>query len=142
MHVLSRSSAALAVALAVLAGCKKQEQPAPPPLPPAAPALGALTLGSAIGTDKRVTTAKDTFAVRDTLYVSIPTTGSGNNAVLKVVWTFGAETVRADSMTLNLGGPSVTEFHISRPRAWPTGAYQVAVTLNGGTPATRPFVVK
>lgn len=142
MKVLSRSSAALAMAIAVMAGCKKAEQPAPPPLPPAAPALGALTLGSAITADKRVTASKDTFAVRDTIYVSIPTTGAGDNAKLKVVWTFGTETVRADSMTLNLPGPTVSEFHITRPRAWPTGAYQVSVSLNDGTAATKAFVVK
>jgi len=142
MKVLSRNSAALAVAIAVLAGCKKQEQPAPPPLPPAAPALGALTMGRAVSADKRVRTARDTFAVRDTIYVSIPTTGAGENAKLKVVWTFGTDTVRTDSLTLNLPGPTVSQLHLSNSQPWPRGVYRVSVTLNGGTSATRSFVVR
>lgn len=135
--------AVAALLVAALAGCKK-EQPAPappPPPPPAAPSISTLTLGKAIGADKRVAMAKDTFALRDTIYVSIATDGTGDNTKVKAVWTFGAETVRDDSQQLNLAGPAVTEFHISRPRAWPSGAYMVAVSLNDGPAQTKHFVI-
>jgi hypothetical protein len=143
MHVMKRSLAAAALAAAVLAGCKK-EPPPPPPMAeaPIAPEVRGLTLGSAIGADKAVMAAKDTFGVRDTIYVSIATDGTGDNVMLKALWTFGADTVRADSLTLNMSGPAVSEFHISRPRAWPKGAYRVSVTLNDGAPQARDFVVR
>ncbi len=143
MHVMTRGLAAAVFAAAVLAGCKKEQAPPPPPpAAPAAPAIGGLTLGSAIGADKRVTAARDTFGVRDTIYVSVATDGTGTGQKLKAVWTFGAEQVRADSLVLDLAGPAVSEFHISRPRAWPTGAYRVTVTLNDGGAQTRDFVVR
>jgi len=140
---------AAALALAVLLGCKK-EQPAPPardttaavPAAPAPAALGTITTGKAIGADKNVTAPSDTFGVRDTIYASIATTGSGDNVKLKAVWTFGSSTVRADSQMVNLSGPAVSEFHISRPKAWPKGAYKVTITLNDGQSQQHDFVVK
>jgi hypothetical protein len=143
MNLMKRSMAAAALAAAVLTGCKK-EQPPPPPVAaaPTVPELRGLTLGSAIGADKAVTAAKDAFGVRDTIYVSIATAGVGDNVKLKALWTFGAQTVRADSLTLSLNGPAVSEFHISRPRAWPVGAYRVTVTLNDGGAQTRDFAVR
>jgi hypothetical protein len=143
MHLMKRSLAAAALAAAVLTGCKKEPAPPPPVVEtPIAPAVSSLTLGSAVGADKRVTAAKDTFGVRDVIYVSIATAGAGENVKLKAVWTFGAETVRADSLTLSLTGPAVSEFHISRPRAWPVGAYRVSVTVNDGVAQTRDFAVR
>ena len=143
MHLTTRSLAAAALTAVLLAGCKK-EAPAPPPVTqtPAAPAVIGFTLGSAIGADRRVTVPKDTFAVRDTIYASIATEGVGDNVKLKAVWTFGSETVRADSLMLNTTGPATSEFHISRPRAWPVGAYRVSVTLNDGEAQTRDFTVR
>ena len=143
MNALKHTVTAVALSAAALAGCKKEAAPPPPVTQtPVAPAVSTLTLGSAIGADKAVTAAKDAFGVRDTIYVSIATVGIGQNVKLKAVWTFGAETVRADSLTLALDGPAVSEFHISRPRAWPAGAYKVAVSLNDGPAQTRDFTVR
>lgn len=142
MNLTKRSLAAVALVAAALAGCKKEAPPPPPVETPAAPSVSGLTLGSAIGADKAVTAAKETFGVRDTIYVSIATAGTGQNVKLKVVWTFGTETVRADSQMLDLAGPAVSEFHISRPRAWPVGTYRVSVTLDDGPAQTRDFAVR
>ena len=148
MDVMTRSFAAVALAAAVLAGCKKEE-PAPPPeaAAPAAPApavlaVTGLTLGAAIGPDNRVTVPRDVFNVRDTIYVSVTTDGVGDNVKLKAVWAFGSETVRADSLMLNLAGPTISEFHISRPRAWPVGTYKVTVTLNDAGAQAIDFTVR
>jgi hypothetical protein len=138
----------LALGLALLVACGKKEEPAPPPpaaVPPPAPALpslSAITLGKAVGADKQVTAAADTFAVRDTIYVSVATTGMAENTKLKALWVMGEEKVREDSVTVNLSGPATTEFHISRPRAWPKGMYQVTITLNDGASMARSFVVR
>ena len=82
-----------------LVGCKKEAPPPPPPppapapkveAPPSAPApvaVANITLGKAIGADKKVTAASDTFAKGDTIYASIDTTGQGT-ATLKAKWTF------------------------------------------------------
>lgn len=137
-----------AFGLVLLVACGKKEEPAPPPAaeaPPPAPALpslSAITLGSAIGADKQITAAKDTFAVRDTIYVSVATTGVATGTKLKALWMMDAEKVREDSVTVDLSGPAQTEFHISRPRAWPKGTYQVTITLNDGASMARSFVVK
>jgi len=138
--------ATLALAGGLVAACKKEPPPPPPPAAeapaPALPRLAALTLGSAIGADKRITAAKDTFAVRDTIYASVATTGSAAATKLKAVWTFGEEQVRADSLVLDLSGPADSEFHISRPKAWPKGTYQVTITLNDAASMARTFIVK
>ena len=148
MSISRLSLAALGLAGALLVACGKKEEPAPPPpaaLPPPAPALpslSALTLGKAVGADKSITVPADTFAVRDTIYVAVATTGAAQNTKLKAVWMMGSEKVHEDSATVNLSGPAVTEFHITRPRPWPKGAYQVTVTLNDGASMQRSFVVK
>jgi hypothetical protein len=146
MSISRLSLAALAALL--LVACGKKEEPAPEPpaaLPPAAPALpslSALTLGKAVGADKAITMPADTFAVRDTIYVSVATTGAAENTELKALWMMGTEKVHEDSVSVNLSGPAVTEFHISRPRPWPKGTYQVTVTLNDGASMMRSFVVR
>jgi hypothetical protein len=148
MQRFGKGFIALALAGLSFAGCKKEAPPPPaadttvPPPAPVAPQLTTITLGSAIGADRQIAAVKDTFGLRDTIYVSVATQGSGDNQKLKAVWTFGTETVRADSLMLNFNGPTVSEFHISRPRAWPKGAYRVAVSLNDGPPQTRDFVVR
>jgi hypothetical protein len=135
---------AIAVIAAAAIGCKKEAPPPPPPPPPApaAAAVGGLTLGKAIGADKNITATKDTFGLRDTIYVSVATTGSGQNQKLMAHWKFGAETVKDDSLMLDLNGPSVSEFHITRPRAWPTGTYSVTVALNSNPATTKTFVIR
>jgi hypothetical protein len=156
MSASLRSIAGLGLAVAALVACGKKDEGAavdttltPPatttpatPAAPAAPTLGAITLGSALGPDKRVAAPKETFGVRDTIYASVATDGSGTAQKLKAVWTMGAESVRTDSLMLDLSGPTVSEFHISRPRAWPAGTYRLTVTLNDGAAQTKDFVVK
>ena len=146
MSISRLSLAALAAVL--LVACGKKEEPVPPPpaaLPPPAPALpslSAITLGKGVGSDKRITAAADTFSVRDTIFVSVATTGSAPNTKLKAVWMMGSEKVKEDSAMVNLSGPADTEFHIARPKAWPKGTYQVTVTLNDGASMQRSFVIK
>jgi hypothetical protein len=147
---------ALAVLALGLAACKKDPPPAPAPAPaptpapapapaPAAVTVSGATLGSAIGADKRVTTATEAFARTDTIHVSIETSGSGP-AELLARWTYTSDgktvPVREDSQTLQASGPAVTEFHISKPDGWPAGDYQVEILLNGQVAQTKRFTVK
>ena len=147
--------AALALLALGLAACKK-DPPPPPPAPPAKPAapapapvavnVASATMGSAVGTDKKVTTATESFAKKDTIYVSVDTAGSGT-ATVKAKWTFIGKDgkpvpVKEDTQTIQATGPSTTEFHISKPDGWPVGNYQVEVLLNDQVAQTRKFAVK
>lgn len=154
---MARRTPYLVVAALVLglAGCKKEAPPPPPPPPPpkaeapapapAAVAVGTITLGKAIGADKKVTAAADTFAKGDTIYASVETSGSGK-AALKAKWTFHKGDKTADvsesTETLNATGPAVTAFHVSKPSGWPPGDYQVEISLDGKSAGVKKFTVK
>ena len=142
-----RKSIGLSIlALALLAGaCKKSEAPAPPvetapvqaatPVVPAAPvAVSGVTLGNAIGADKKVTAPVDTFATTDkTIYASIDTTGQGH-VKLRALWSFvkGDQTskVNETAMEFDSVGPATNEFHIDNTGPWPAGDYQIQIFLN------------
>ena len=143
-----------AAALALAACGKKEEAPKPAPAPAAAPApapapapvaVAAITVGKAIGADKKVSAAADTFAKGDTMYASVDTTGSGN-ATLKAKWTYekGGKTaiVKEDTQTIAATGPATSEFHIAKPDGWPTGDYVVEIFLGDKSAGTKKFVVK
>lgn len=136
--------------------CSKKPEPPPPPVaapptsaPTAAPApvsIGGVTLGSAIGADKKVSAGKDTFGTKDTIYAAVETTGTGH-AKLRALWTFvkGEKTAKVDETTMEMDatGPATNEFHISKPSGWPKGDYRLEVFLgDASTPAmTKTFKV-
>jgi hypothetical protein len=147
--------AVLAVALTFgLFACKKETPPPPPApaaqvqTPPPAPAVvtvANISLGKALGPDKKVTAAVDTFAKEDTIYAVVETTGTGN-ATLKAKWTYHkgdmTAAVNESSQTISASGPAASEFHISKPDGWPPGDYQVEISLNDKPAGTRKFTVK
>ena len=154
MH--SKFAFALITAFAVaLAACGKKEEPpkpAPAPAPTAAPApapagvaVSTVSIGKAIGADKKVTAATDSFAKGDTFYASIDTTGAGT-ATLKAKWTYSRDgqtaVVKEDSMTVNATGPATHEFHVAKPDGWPLGDYEVAVSVDDKPAGTKKFSVK
>ena len=141
-----------------LTGCKKEAPPsapatapkqapqvqAPPPAPDVV-SVANISLGKALGPDKKVAAATDTFAKGDTIYAVVETTGSGK-ATLKARWTYhkGDKTapVSEDSKTISASGPAATEFHVSKPDGWPLGDYQVEISLDDKSVGTKKFVVK
>ena len=155
----TRILCALLVSTALaLAACGKKEEPgsapAPAPAPSAEPAptpapagiaVSSVTAGSAIGANKKVTVATDSFAPSDTMYVSVDTTGSGT-AKLDAKWTYSKDgnvaVVKDDSMTINTTGPATHEFHVSKPDGWPAGNYEVDVLLDGRSAGSKKLTVK
>jgi hypothetical protein len=145
--------AVLIAAATALAACGKKEEPpkpaaaaAPPPVAaPAGVAAGAVALGKAIGADKKVTAAADTFGKSDTFYVSVDTTGTGT-ATLKAKWTYHRDgksvPVKEDTQTIAPTGPATSEFHISKPDGWPLGDYQVEVFVGDKSVAVKKFAVR
>jgi hypothetical protein len=138
-----------------LAGCKKEAPPPPPPPPapkveapapaPAPVSVASITLGKAIGADKKITAAADTFAKADTIYASVETTGTGN-ATLKAKWTYHKGDKSADvnesTATIAATGPATNEFHVSKPSGWPPGDYQVEIFLGDKSAGAKKFTVK
>jgi len=157
MNSTLRHLALAAAAAFALAACGKKEPPPPPPPPPApapapmpAPApvgvtLSAVTLGKAVGADKKVTAAAEAFAKGDTIHASIDTTGAGS-ATLVAKWTFTKDgktvPVKEDTAIITPTGPATTEFHISKPDGWPAGDYAVEILLDGKSVATKSFKVQ
>ncbi|HOD34180.1 MAG: hypothetical protein BWY56_00215 [Acidobacteria bacterium ADurb.Bin340] len=147
-----RTLVLLPLLLAPLA-CGKKEAPQPPPpapMPAPAPvvfAVSSVTLGKALGSDKKIVEATSTFGVKDTIYASVETVGTADKARLEAKWTFtgskGPVSVNDNSMELvNLAGPSVNEFHITKKTDWPKGAYQVEILLNGASAMKKDFTVQ
>ncbi len=133
--------------VALTAACSK---PAPPPPPPVAvatpvptpppPSVGSVALGNAIGADKAVTAASDTFAAKDVIYASVATAGVGK-IKLRAVWTFTKgdkiATVNENTMEFDSTGPATNEFHVENAKGWPKGDYKVDIYLgDAATPAT------
>ena len=134
------------IALTAACGSKPAPPPPPPvkaatPVPtPAPPAVGTVTLGSAIGDDKTVTAPGDVFGNKDTIYASVATTGAGP-VKLRAVWTFvkGDKTAKVHDSTIEFDstGPATNEFHVGNPKGWPRGDYRVEIFLGDSTtPAT------
>lgn len=145
----------IAAAVLLLAACGKKEEtpkPAPAPAPTAAPApapapvaVTTITVGKAVGADRKVSAPADAFAKGDTIYASIDTSGSGN-ATLKAKWTYEkagkTAIVKEDSQALAATGPATSEFHIAKPDGWPAGNYVVEIFLDDKSAGTKKFAVK
>ena len=147
-----------AFALGIAACGKKKEDAeapgAPPPVSvPAAPASPAatpavtvsnITIGNAIGADKKVTAGASTLARNDTIYASVDTAGAGS-ATIRAKWSYlqGGEptVVNEETLTIEPSGSATSEFHISKPDGWPAGEYQVEIFVDDVSAGTRRFTV-
>lgn len=103
----------------------------------------AVDVGKSVGTDNRVTTAATAFDRNDTIYVSVATDGSGGNIPVTAKWTYqDGEVVDTETRTVANAGPAVTAFRVSKPEGWPTGRYQVQISVSDEVVATRDFAVR
>jgi hypothetical protein len=99
--------------------------------------------GKAVGSDNKIGDQATSFAVRDTMYVSVITDGAAKDAKIAAKWMFNGKLVSEDSQTISpTGGTTATEFHISKKTAWPKGKYTVDVSLNGVSAGTKDLEVK
>ena len=149
---MRRTCAVVLLATAVLAGvaCNRSQEEAPPVTPepatipaPAQPVrVAEVTLGRAVGADKKVTEPGDTFGPNDTIYVSVNTLGTAPSASLSARWTFeDGQAVHEETQVIAPTGPATTEFHVSKPDGWPTGNYTVEILLDGTSVRTTSYRV-
>jgi hypothetical protein len=142
------------LSLAGVLACGKKSEPPPTPPPTVAPlttapapvSVSSVTLGTSVGPDKRVTEPKEVFGVKDTIYASVDTGGTGH-AKLRALWSFvkGARTAKVDEtvMEIDATGPAVSEFHVAKPSGWPKGDYKLEIFLGdeAAPAATKTFKV-
>ena len=152
---MKKLAAVLLLPLAAGFACSKEAPPTPAPAPVTAPAttlpppvsVSGVTLGKAVGADKKVATAVDSFGVKDTIYASVETAGTGH-AKLRALWSFvkGDKTAKVNETTIEFEatGPATNEFHIENKKDWPKGDYKVEVFLgdDASAAATKTFKVQ
>ncbi|HEY4556375.1 MAG TPA: hypothetical protein VIG68_08085 [Lysobacter sp.] len=104
--------------------------------------VSRVEIGNAVGGDNRVTGSASTFRPADTVYVSVETDAPANTP-LTARWTYqDGQVVNTESKTLTAAGPTVTEFHISKPGGWPTGNYRVEILSGDRVLQSREFSVQ
>ena len=150
---------------ATLAACNKA--PPSPPAPPAPPAAVAAPvapaaapadakqgaelsvtgadLGTDLGADGRIVTAKEGFAGGDTIIVAITTTNAGTapvNAQVTARW-IGADgqVFNEESRQQDFIGTQSVNFRVADPKGFKPGNYKLEVALNGSTVTTREFAI-
>ena len=105
--------------------------------------VASVMIGKRIGENKMVTEPTFQFAPRDTIYASVGTQGARESAELTAVWRFQTgQTVDSSSQTIAPQGDENTEFHVSNPKGWPAGTYNVTIYANGDSVDSKNFVVK
>ena len=141
---------AAAALLVTVAACSKKDaavadtSPAAiTPVPePAALRVSNIEVGKGLNADKTLKDNTDDFGVRDTIYVSVKTEGTGSGK-LSAKFTFqDGQTVEETSQSISPTGDAYSEFHIQKATAWPKGDYKVEVTLNGVSAGTKDFSIK
>ncbi|MFB9067667.1 hypothetical protein [Pseudofulvimonas gallinarii] len=159
MNRIRPTALVLALAVAGLTACKKDEPapapapapspapaatPAPPPAPAAAPlAVADVQLGNALTESGDAVPMTGAFSPKDAIHAVVHTTGVGN-ATLGANWTYGADrqAVHQEEHRIDTDGPSRHLFRINMEDGFPTGTYQVDVTLDGNVVSSKSFSIE
>ena len=105
--------------------------------------VASVMIGKRIGENKLITEPTFQFAPADTIYVSVSTEGMPESADLSAKWLFQTgQVVDSSSQTIQPEGRDNTEFHISNPKGWPVGTYNVTIYVDGDSVDAKNFAVK
>jgi hypothetical protein len=105
--------------------------------------VAGVMIGKRIGENKLITEPTFQFAPADTVYVSVSTEGMPESAELSARWMFQTgQVVDSSSQSIKPEGKDNTEFHISNPKGWPVGTYNVTIFANGDSVDAKNFAVK
>jgi hypothetical protein len=114
-----------------------------PPMPTGDFRITSVTLGKAVDAEGQVRQAQEAFAPNDRIYAAVISVGSSDGLTLAARWTTADGTVIATAgQSLQPSTPTVTTFSIAQPDPWPTGGYQLEVSINGRVVETRSFLVQ
>jgi hypothetical protein len=105
--------------------------------------VASVMIGKRLGENKLITEPTFQFAPSDTIYVSVSTEGMPESADLSAKWLFQTgQVVDSSTQTIKPQGKDNTEFHISNPKGWPVGTYNVTIFANGDSVDSKNFAVK
>jgi hypothetical protein len=105
--------------------------------------VAGVMIGKGLGENKLITQPTFQFVPADTIYVSVSTEGAPDSATLAAKWRFQTgQVVDSSSQTIRPQGEENTEFHISNPKGWPVGTYNVTIYANGDSVDSKNFAVK
>lgn len=105
--------------------------------------VSGVMIGKRIGENKLITEPTFQFAPADTIYVSVSTEGVPESADLSAKWLFQTgQVVDSSTQSIKPQGKDNTEFHISNPKGWPVGTYNVTIFANGDSVDSKNFAVK
>ena len=98
-------------------------------------------IGRQIGPGNRITDPTFEFAPKDTVHVSVATTGSGEGGPLTAAWrSQSGEILQKSSQPVGAG--ENVDFQLSEPRGLKPGTYKVILFLGEDSVDTKVFVVK
>lgn len=148
---VTRRAIAIALLLTAVTACKKKDANvgavdtstiAPPTPAAAALKVDGIETGKGVNADKTVKDDAHDFGVRDTVYVSVKTSGAGNGKLSAKFTYQDGQTVKEDSQDVSTTGDATHEFHVAKATAWPKGNYKVEVMLDGVSAGTKDFTIK
>lgn len=105
------------------------------------PQVTNIQLGRSVNNDNTIASHTTTFGPRDTVYVSIATSGRGTGTI-GVRWLYAGRVVGEPKKEVSYKGAASTEFHLQNAGGFPPGDYSVEVLLNGQPAGTRSFRVE
>ncbi len=101
----------------------------------------SMQLGRSLNADNTVASHTTRFAPRDTVYVSVLTTGAGSG-MMAARWTYAGRVVGEPKKKVAYRDVAATEFHLQTAGALPPGDYNVEAFLDGQSVGTRAFRVE
>jgi len=106
-------------------------------------AIAAVMIGKRIGQGNLITEPTFQFAPKDTVYISVSTTGKPASATLSTKWRFQTgEVLDSSSKAIQPKGEDATEFHYASPKDLRVGTYMVTVYADGDSVDSKAFAVK
>ena len=144
---------ALALALALFAGCSRDEAPKPaaPVAPPAATTVDplaeppptpepgevpvevradAIAAGHVLGPNGAVSEAKSVYAIGDTVYASMPIRGQKAGSEIGVYWTYQDGTTHKEETKPLPPGAQFVNFAFSKSDGMRAGNYNVQIDVD------------
>lgn len=102
----------------------------------------SVDLGKAVDDQHRITRPATTFTPDDAVYVSVNTAGRASGVKLAAHWTYlEGNAISDQTATVDADGPASTAFRLARPQGLPRGSYEVQISVDGETAASRAFSV-
>jgi len=117
---------------------------AAPPPEPGKLRVSNVMIGRSLGPQNRISEPTLRFAPTDTVFLSIATEGTPDNATLTAKWTFPTGKVQdSASTTIQPKANELTELHAAPPKgSWPVGSYLVTVYAGGDSVDAKTIAVQ